>query len=123
MGALNYKDFNQMLYKKRKVGYSFKSQDISKVKTKLPDGFTAERINKDDWGSLEFIRDGSLMTLEDTIVVKRGREFSAFITPHKALIYNQKLKNLAKDYNLPLSFSNIVYLGLLIGFLGIWWFL
>jgi len=123
VGALNYKDFNQMLYKKRKVGYSFKSQDISKVKTKLPDGFTAERINKDDWGSLEFIRDGSLMTLEDTIVVKRGREFSAFITPHKALIYNQKLKNLAKDYNLPLSFSNIVYLGLLIGFLGIWWFL
>ncbi|MBR9680557.1 MAG: hypothetical protein GOU98_01905 [Candidatus Altiarchaeota archaeon] len=123
MEKLNYKDFNQILYKRRSVGYSFSSQSLSFLQSLIPKSFSSEIIKKSDWDKLEFIRDGSLMTLEDTLIVKKDLKFSAFITPHKALIYDKKLKVLGENYKRPLSLNHLVYLVFLVGILGVWWFI
>ena len=123
MVKLNYRDFNQILYKRRSVGYRFSPQILSEAKAQVPKGFSCEIIKKADWNKLEFIRDGSLMTLEDTLIVKKNSDFAAFITPHKALIYDKKLGFLGDDYRYPLSLSHLVYLVVLLGILGVWWFI
>ncbi len=103
---VNYKDANEMLYRRRKVFYSWKRNDLlemSEILKKL--GFKFEYLNREKWDKIAFIRDGSFLILENTLMIKRREKKKevniGYITSTKLVIYpkyEQKLRILKQYY-------------------------
>lgn len=108
-----YKQANIALYKKNFVGYSLfprKLKEVEKILKKH--GYETKFLLRKAWARLDFVRDGSMIVLEDTLLVRKGKEFCGFVTPTKLIVYKHlnELKNL---YSSPLTLKELAYLACL----------
>ncbi len=97
---LSYYKLNREIYKRNIVRYSWATRDITRIKSKLEEnGYKVELITKDRWDEVWFVRDGSFLVLEDTLVVYNNGTRVGDITKSKIIISKEEsnLINLLKS--------------------------
>ncbi len=114
MKKISYKNLNDIFYKKKIVKYSWKKQNLKKIKQTLDPKLKIETIQKHEWRNIEFIRDGSFFTLEDTLILKNKNKIVGAITPTRAVMFETFPKKLASFFNKPIGLKKIAVLLVLI---------
>jgi hypothetical protein len=121
---VNYNQLNRDFYRPKNVGYSWKRQDLDELsRTMKKEGFGIERIRKGDWAKIDFIRDGSFMVLEDTLVLKKRGKTEGFATPTKLIMFGKEKTPLQKKYPWFVTIREIAYCIGLFAITGIYWWL
>lgn len=109
MSGPSYYELNKELYKKNLVRYSWRPQGLDEVEVFLKgSGYRAEKITRRSWDTTWYVRDGSFLVLEDTLVVYKGDKRVGDITGSKAFLSkelgDEKLFNFIKErYDKPIS--------------------
>ena len=114
MKKINYDNLNEIFYKNKIVKYSWKKQNLKKIKKILSPKLKIETIKKHEWKNIKFIRDGSFFTLEDTLILKNKQKIIGAITPTRAVMFETFPKELTIFFNKPIGLKKISYLFLLL---------
>ena len=105
---------NSKLYSKRRVGYSIVPQDLGRLRVLLEeDGCEVRPVPRRAWASIDFVRDGSMLMLEDTLLVWKDGTFCGFVTPTKLISY-RNLERIEGLYRSPITFGMLLYVAILI---------
>jgi hypothetical protein len=109
MSGPSYYELNKELFKKNLVRYSWRPQGLDEIEAFLKDGrYRTEKITRHLWDTTWYVRDGSFLVLEDTLVVYKGDRKVGDITGSKAFISkeigDERLFNFIKErYGKPIS--------------------
>jgi hypothetical protein len=114
MKDLSYYRLNKELYKSNFVRYSWKWRNLDGIKKFLEEkGYEVQMINRNSWDTTWYVRDGSFLILEDTLVVRKGKEKIADITRSKAIVSKsceEVIKYVSSFYRMPLSLRSFAFI-------------